>query len=157
ENRVQEIGEIARSLKALAKELDVPVIALSQLNRAVELRENKRPQLSDIRESGSIEAEADVVMMIFREQYYADRENPSEIDHNIRRNDETEIAIAKHRNGETGVVLLGFQPAFTRFTNLHEDDKRAYWSKQRSGLKGSELRGGGERSAVAAVAAREPA
>ncbi|HVL38915.1 MAG TPA: replicative DNA helicase, partial [Fimbriimonadaceae bacterium] len=118
ENRVQEISEIARSLKALAKELNVPVIALSQLNRGVENRDNKRPQLADIRESGSIEAEADVVMMIYREQYYKDRENPAEADHNPDRTEKAEIILAKHRNGETGVVILGFQPSFARFRNL---------------------------------------
>jgi replicative DNA helicase len=118
ENRVQEISDIARSLKALAKELEVPVIALSQLNRGVENRENKRPQLSDIRESGSIEAEADLVMFIFREQYYKDRESPAEANHDPERVEEAEIIIAKHRNGPTGHVTLGFQPSYARFRNL---------------------------------------
>lgn len=117
ENRVQEISEIARSLKALAKELKVPVLALSQLNRGVENRDNKRPQLADIRESGSIEAEADVVMMIYREQYYKDREKPEESDPNPERVERAEIIVAKHRNGETGLVNLGFQPTYARFVN----------------------------------------
>lgn len=118
ENRVQEISEIARSLKALAKELQVPVIALSQLNRSVEARENKRPMLSDIRESGSIEAEADLVMFIYRDQYYKEKEQVVEIDQNPDRVEEAEIIIAKHRNGPTGKVILGFQPQYARFVNL---------------------------------------
>lgn len=122
ENRVQEISDIARSLKAMAKELDVPVIALSQLNRAVENRENKRPQLSDIRESGSIEAEADLVMFIYRDEYYKARENPEEfaIDQSPDRVEESEIIIAKHRNGPVGTVKLGFQPSYARFVNLKQ-------------------------------------
>ncbi|MFY9233497.1 MAG: replicative DNA helicase [Fimbriimonadaceae bacterium] len=118
ENRVQEISEIARSLKALSKELDVPVIALSQLNRSVESREDKRPQLSDIRESGSIEAEADIVMMIYRESYYKAKELNSEEVYDPERVEESEIILAKHRNGPTGKVLLGFQPTYARFLNL---------------------------------------
>ncbi|MCZ7580166.1 MAG: replicative DNA helicase [Fimbriimonadaceae bacterium] len=118
ENRVQEISEIARSLKAMAKELKVPVIALSQLNRSVESRDKKMPQLSDLRESGSIEAEADVVGLIYREQYYKDRESPDEA---RREADHTEVAsiiIAKHRNGPTGFVKLGFQATYARFVNI---------------------------------------
>jgi len=118
ENRVQEISEIARSLKALAKELQVPVIALSQLNRSVESRDNKRPMLSDIRESGSIEAEADLVMFIYRDQYYKEKEQVVEADHDPDRVEEAEIIIAKHRNGPTGKIVLGFQPQYARFTNL---------------------------------------
>ena len=120
ENRVQEISEIARSLKSMAKELDVPVIALSQLNRSVESRENKRPQLSDIRESGSIEAEADLVMFIYRDEYYKSRENPEEFsqERNVDHVEESEIIIAKHRNGPVGTVKLGFQASFARFVNL---------------------------------------
>jgi replicative DNA helicase len=119
ENRVQEVSDIARSLKALAKELDVPVIAGSQLSRNVENRENKVPQLSDIRESGSIEAEADMVMFIYREEYYKQRESREE--NPEYRNDpdhaeQADIIIAKHRNGPTGVVKLAFQPAYALFS-----------------------------------------
>lgn len=118
DNRVQEVGEIARSLKGLARELKVPVVALSQLSRQVEARVDKRPLLSDLRESGSIEAEADMVMMLYREAYYKATEDedgepapPLEIE-------EAEVIIAKHRNGPTGKVVLGFQPRYTRFVNL---------------------------------------
>ena len=131
ENRNQEIGEIARGLKAMAKELDVPVIALSQLNRAVESRENKRPLLADIRESGSIEAEADLVMFIFREEYYKRREAAPADKWNPDSADVAEIIIGKHRNGPTGTVLLGFQPAYTRFTLLDEESKVAYMRRSR--------------------------
>ena len=119
ENRVQEVSDIARSLKALAKELDVPVIALSQLSRNVENRENKVPQLSDIRESGSIEAEADLVMFIYREEYYKSRENRDETPAHVQDPDHAEradIIIAKHRNGPTGVVQLAFQPTYALFS-----------------------------------------
>jgi len=121
ENRVQEISEIARSCKSMAKELEVPVIALSQLSRAVENREDKRPQLSDIRESGSIEAEADLVMLLYRDSYYkAKEEHRPEIE-NYDEVQEAEIIIAKHRNGPTGKVKLGFQPAYARYRNLAND------------------------------------
>lgn len=126
ENRVQEISDIARSLKSLAKELDVPVIALSQLNRSVENRENKRPQLSDIRESGSIEAEADVVMFIYRDNYYKARENPAEADLNPDRVETAEILIAKHRNGEVGTVELGFRPKYASFVNIEKGRGESY-------------------------------
>ncbi len=119
ENRVQEVSDIARSLKALAKELDIPVIALSQLSRNVENRENKVPQLSDIRESGSIEAEADLVMFIYREDYYKQRESREEMPEYRTDPDHAEqadIIIAKHRNGPTGVVKLAFQPAYALFS-----------------------------------------
>lgn len=119
ENRVQEVSEIARSLKSLAKELDVPVIALSQLSRQVEQRPDKRPMLSDIRESGSIEAEADLVMFIYRESYYkAKEEGAPQEEYNPESVEQAEIIIAKHRNGPTGKVILGFQPAYARFVNL---------------------------------------
>jgi replicative DNA helicase len=118
ENRVQEISSIARALKGMAKELDVPVIALSQLSRGVENRDNKRPQLSDLRDSGSIEAEADIVMMIYREDYYKQRENPDEVDTDPERVEVAEILIQKHRNGPTGTVKLGFQPTYANFLNL---------------------------------------
>jgi replicative DNA helicase len=108
----------------MAKELEVPVIALSQLNRTVENREDKRPQLSDIRESGSIEAEADTVMLLYRESYYkAKEERRSEIA-NYDEVQPAEIIVAKHRNGPTGKVILGFQPSYARFRNL---EKGAYY------------------------------
>lgn len=130
ENRTQEISDIARSLKSLAKELQVPVIALSQLNRGVEGRTDKRPQLSDIRESGSIEAEADIVAFIYREAYYRSKEEERPDDPDQA--DVAEIKIAKHRNGPTGVRLLGYQPAYTRFTLLDHDSKADYLKRMRS-------------------------
>jgi replicative DNA helicase len=126
ENRVQEISDIARGLKALAKELDCPVIALSQLNRGVESRENKRPMLSDLRESGSIEAEADLVMFIYRDSYYRRKEAYEDMPIDPRVGEVAEIIIAKHRNGPVGTVLLGFQPMLTNFVNLSDGDKDVY-------------------------------
>ena len=120
ENRTQEISEIARGLKGLAKELDVPVLALSQLNRGVEQREDKRPMLSDIRESGSIEAEADLVMFIYRDEYYKAKERQEETVFDPDKVEEAEIIIAKHRNGPTGKIVLGFQPNYARFVNLQQ-------------------------------------
>ncbi|MEI8143704.1 MAG: replicative DNA helicase [Candidatus Berkelbacteria bacterium] len=108
-NRVQEISEISRGLKGLARELNVPVIALSQLSRAVEHRDDKRPQLSDLRESGSIEQDADLVMFLYREEYY----HPETENKGI-----TEILVRKHRNGPTGSVNVFFNPAQMRFSNL---------------------------------------
>ncbi len=121
ENRVQEIGEIVRGLKSLGRELKVPVIALSQLSRAVESRENKRPMLSDLRESGSIEAEADMVCFLYREAYYKLKEAYAQDESaQVERADieETEIIVSKHRNGPTGMVKVGFMPAYAKFVQL---------------------------------------
>ena len=109
ESRQQEISDISRGLKALARELNVPVVALSQLNRDVEKRENKRPMLSDLRESGAIEQDADIVMFLYRDDYY----NKDTEQKNI-----TEIIIAKQRNGPIGKVNLAWLPEFTKFANL---------------------------------------
>lgn len=113
ESRQQEISEITRALKALAKELQVPVIALSQLSRAVEQRQQRRPQLSDLRESGAIEQDADVVALIYRDEVY----DPESEEKGI-----AEIIVGKQRNGPTGVVKLHFHGEFTRFENLEERD-----------------------------------
>lgn len=134
DNRVQEVSEITRGLKGLAKELEVPVLALSQLSRAVESREDKHPQLADLRESGSIEQDADVVMFVYREEYYHARSEPtrradeSEEKFNQRyqrwmeRGEEVrniaEVLIAKQRHGPIGTVPLHFDGQFTRFSNL---------------------------------------
>ncbi len=141
DGRVQEISEITRGLKTLAKELDVPVLALSQLSRAVEQRDNKRPQLADLRDSGTIEQDADVVMFIFREEYYLERDQPlqrvdEKEDHfhdrygrwELRRDavkNKAEVLVAKQRHGPTGSVNLFFEGAFTRFGDLdtrHDTD-----------------------------------
>ena len=123
EGRVLEIAEITQGLKALAKELDVPVLALSQLSRQVEQREDKKPQLSDLRESGSIEQDADVVMFVFREQYYLEKQEPKpgtaehvEWQEKMSQiHNEAEIIIGKQRHGPTGVIKLEFESAFTKF------------------------------------------
>lgn len=126
-NRVNEVSEITQGLKAIAKELDIPVIALSQLSRQVEQREDKRPQLSDLRESGSIEQDADVVMFVYREAYYKEREKPAEHDLEAsvkwqedmeRVQGKAELIIGKQRHGPIGTVELSFEPEFTRFGNL---------------------------------------
>lgn len=113
ESRQQEVSDISRQLKMLARELDVPVIALSQLSRSVEQRPNKRPMMSDMRESGAIEQDADIVTFIYREGYYKASEGKEEEDNGL-----TEIIIAKHRNGATGEVNLAFEKNFSRFTDL---------------------------------------
>ncbi len=126
EGRVQEVSEITTGLKALAKELSVPVIALSQLSRAVEAREDKRPQLSDLRESGSIEQDADVVMFVFREEYYVERKKPAEgtaefsawLADMERTHGKADVIIGKQRHGPVGTVTLSFEANFTRFGNL---------------------------------------
>lgn len=127
DNRVQEIGEISMGLKAIAKELNIPVVALSQLSRTVESRDDKRPQLSDLRESGSIEQDADAVMFVFREEYYVEREKPSDDnleamavwqDKMSRLHGKAEVIIGKQRHGPIGTVELSFESQFTRFGNL---------------------------------------
>ena len=127
ENRVQEITEITTRLKALAKELNIPILALSQLSRQVEAREDKRPQLSDLRESGSIEQDADVVLFVFREEYYHQMRKPAEANREKfaewlaegeRVGGRAEVIISKQRHGPTGTVELFFDASVTRFTNL---------------------------------------
>jgi replicative DNA helicase len=108
ENRQQEVSQISRELKGLAKELNVPVIALSQLSRAPEARNPPRPQMSDLRESGSIEQDADLVTFIYRDEYY----KPDEENQGV-----AELLISKQRNGPTGTVKLAFLKEFTRFEN----------------------------------------
>jgi replicative DNA helicase len=127
DSRVNEVSEITQGLKAIAKELDIPVIALSQLSRQVENREDKRPQLSDLRESGSIEQDADVVMFVYREEYYKEREKPG--DHEMEKmaawqaemeslHGKAEVIIGKQRHGPIGHIELSFEGRFTRFGNL---------------------------------------
>ncbi|MDR1334830.1 MAG: replicative DNA helicase [Holosporaceae bacterium] len=134
ENRVQEISEITRSLKSLAKELDIPVLALSQLSRAVESRDDKRPQLSDLRESGSIEQDADVVCFIFREEYYEARREPASgteehvkwLDRMTKTHNLAELILAKQRHGPIGTIRLFFDGRFTKFDNLSDSKKTAH-------------------------------
>jgi replicative DNA helicase len=138
DSRVQEVSAITRGLKALAKELNVPVIALSQLSRAVEQREDKRPQLADLRESGSIEQDADVVMFVYREQYYLERAEPTQraeenadkyterhqkwLERCDKAHNVAEVIVAKQRHGPIGTVRLFFDGTYTRFGNLDSGD-----------------------------------
>ncbi len=134
EGRVQEVTEITTGLKALGKELEVPIIALSQLSRQVEQREDKRPQLSDLRESGSIEQDADVVLFVYREEYYVERTKPSEgtpefADWQVKMESvsgRAEVIIGKQRHGPVGTVNLSFESEFTRFGNLARDMMPAF-------------------------------
>ncbi|MDH3596450.1 MAG: replicative DNA helicase [Rhodospirillales bacterium] len=139
DNRVQEVSEITRGLKAIAKELDVPMLALSQLSRQTEQRDDKRPQLADLRESGSIEQDADVVMFLYREEYYLGREKPSQRANESddafarrvatydKRKDEArniaEAIVAKQRHGPIGTVQLHFTGEFTQFSDLADHDR----------------------------------
>jgi len=109
ENRVQEVSQISRSLKILARDLEVPIIALSQLSRAVEQRTDKRPILSDLRESGSIEQDADLVAFIYRDEYYNDESDQQGL---------AEVILAKHRNGPTDSVKLSFLKRYAKFADL---------------------------------------
>ncbi|MCY6381415.1 replicative DNA helicase [Hoeflea prorocentri] len=143
DNRVQEITEITTGLKALAKELNVPIVALSQLSRQVENRDDKRPQLSDLRESGSIEQDADVVLFVYREEYYVKntepRRTPEEVAGDIKTEEYlrweekmvkvrgmADVIVAKQRHGPTGTVTLGFQAEFTRFSDLADNSYLQY-------------------------------
>ena len=135
---MQEIAEITQGLKAIAKELNIPVLALSQLSRAVEQREDKRPQLSDLRESGAIEQDADVVMFIYRDEYYLERSEPQpragqsdekyDEEHRkwLERYEKSrgvaDLIIAKQRNGPIGSIKLAFDPARGRFSNFEFRD-----------------------------------
>ncbi|MFO1185022.1 MAG: replicative DNA helicase [Bauldia sp.] len=131
DNRVQEVTEITNGMKALAKELNVPILALSQLSRQVENRDDKRPQLSDLRESGSIEQDADVVMFVYREEYYLKNKKPKEGTEEFYKwaaemegvSGRAEVIIGKQRHGPTGTVELQFESDVTRFSNLARDDK----------------------------------
>ena len=139
ENRVQEISNISRALKAMAKELDVPVLALSQLSRAVEQREDKRPTLADLRESGSIEQDADVVLFVYRDEYYLAKKEPERESHeseekfNLRydlyrerlekAHNKAEVIIGKQRHGPTGLIELHFEKSLTKFSDLTDADQ----------------------------------
>jgi replicative DNA helicase len=138
DNRVQELSEITRGLKMLAKELDVPVIALSQLSRSVESRDDKRPQLSDLRDSGSIEQDADIVLFTYREEYYLQNRDPKHRLSNIpndksvsswqaryeKAKGKADLIIGKNRHGRTDTVHLAFLAEFSLFDNLDEMENR---------------------------------
>lgn len=118
DNKVQEIGEVSRGLKGIAREFDVPVLALSQLSRAVEARQDKRPQLSDLRESGAIEQDADVVCFLYRKAYYQEKESQVDPAKQVEIDNTAQLDIAKHRSGPTGIVNLLFRKELTKFENL---------------------------------------
>ena len=128
---MQEITEITQGLKSLAKELNIPVVAAAQLSRQVENRDDKRPQLADLRESGSIEQDADVVMFLFREEYYLQRQEPREgteehqtwLDDMNRVHQKADVIVAKHRHGPTDTKKLHFDGARTRFSDLALEDR----------------------------------
>jgi replicative DNA helicase len=110
ENRVQEVSQISRALKVLARDLDVPILAMSQLSRAVEQRHDKRPLLSDLRESGSLEQDSDLVFFVYRDEYYLGEESDQQ--------GVAEVILAKHRNGPTGTVKLSFLKRYAKFADL---------------------------------------
>jgi len=154
DSRVNEVSEITQGLKAIAKELDIPVIALSQLSRQVESREDKRPQLADLRESGSIEQDADVVMFVYRHEYYVEREKPA--DDNLEKmvewqqrmegaHGKAEVIIGKQRHGPIGTVELSFEGQFTRFGNLAKPWQAGRQAGGRVGGRGGGQAGGPER------------
>ena len=120
ENRVQEVSEVSRGLKALAKELNVPVLALSQLSRQVESRADKHPLLSDLRESGTIEQDADIVMFVYRHEYYCERDDRKDGPEHIASKGKAELLIAKLRHGPTGSIDLTFNGAYTKFGDVPE-------------------------------------
>ena len=138
QGRVQEISNITRGLKSLAKELNVPILALSQLSRAVEQREDKRPILADLRESGSIEQDADVVMFVYREEYYLDKSEPSQKENENQESfnerftkwqdkrtaaeGKAEIIVSKQRHGPTGIIQVQFEAKLTRFMDLAQNE-----------------------------------
>jgi replicative DNA helicase len=131
DNRVQEVTEVSKGLKNLAKELEVPVLACAQLSRGVDARDDKRPVLSDLRESGSIEQDADIVMFVYREEYYHKSREPAHDDPEYgkwfekmeRVGGKADVLVEKHRSGPTGTIHLAFDGAFTRFDNLADEDR----------------------------------
>ena len=118
ESRQQEVSDISRKLKAMARELDVPLIALSQLSRTVESRQDKRPMLSDLRESGALEQDADIVMFIYREDYYKKEEERNE------EREDVELIIAKHRNGPIDTVKLAFEKKINAFYSISNSEEK---------------------------------
>ncbi len=157
DNRVQEVTEVTKGLKALAKELNVPVLALAQLSRQVEQRDDKRPQLSDLRESGSIEQDADVVMFVYREEYYVKRREPKSKEgtdeyaqwleelEGVR--GKAEIIISKQRHGPIGTVEVGFEERLTKFDNLAQEHSREAAQFEQQSREGGAVRIGGPAAA----------